>query len=158
MHFLFLSKVPINKPPPCSPTGPCGKSCLFTRSSLHLTQIPHKKFPQIKKYFPSLKDPKKGAPPPSPTMFPQKRGSYGNRRPFPEPYITYPLWSPDKEPSPQFPTYSSLGKRRPIPRALFQSSFRVRDIRAPSGFPSGAPMERVAHLQSLPLHILQGPQ
>jgi len=28
----------------------------------------------------------------------------------------------------------------------------------PSRFPIGAPMERDAHLQSLPLHILQGPQ
>jgi hypothetical protein len=32
------------------------------------------------------------------------------------------------------------------------------EYKPPSRFPSGAPLERDAHLQSLPLHILQGPQ
>jgi hypothetical protein len=32
-------------------------------------------------------------------MFPQKRGPYGNRRPFPEPYLAYPSGFPVKESS-----------------------------------------------------------
>ena len=34
---------------------------------------------------------------------PQKRGPYGNRRPFPEPYLAYPSGYLVKEPSLQFP-------------------------------------------------------
>ena len=53
------------------------------------------KISQIKKISLSLKDPRKGAS----LHVPQKRGPYGNRRPFPEPYLAYPSGSPVKEPS-----------------------------------------------------------
>ena len=46
--------------------------------------------------YPFLKGPRKGA-----TLHAfQNRGPYGNRRPFPEPYLTYSLGSPVEEPSP----------------------------------------------------------
>jgi len=36
-----------------------------------------------------------------PSMFSKEWSPYGNRRPFPEPYLAYPSGSPVKEPSPQ---------------------------------------------------------
>jgi len=36
-------------------------------------------------------------------MFPKEWGPYGNRHPFPEPYLAYPSGSPVKEPSLQVP-------------------------------------------------------
>jgi len=48
-----------------------------------------------KEIFPSLKYPRKGVS----LHVPQKWGPYGNRCPFPEPYIAYPLGSLVKEPS-----------------------------------------------------------
>ena len=39
------------------------------------------------KFFPSLEGPRKGAS----IHVPQKRGPYGNKRPFPEPYLTLGL-------------------------------------------------------------------
>jgi hypothetical protein len=54
------------------------------------------KFLLIKeKFHPSLKGPKKGT---SPLCSP-KWGPYGNRRPFPGPYLAYPSGSTVKEPS-----------------------------------------------------------
>jgi hypothetical protein len=40
MRFLFLSKVPVNEPPPDSPTG-----LPVYRVFLHISQITYKKFP-----------------------------------------------------------------------------------------------------------------
>ena len=42
MHFLFLSKVLVNKPPPASPAGPLWRELLIYRAFLHISQIPHK--------------------------------------------------------------------------------------------------------------------
>jgi hypothetical protein len=47
-----------------------------------------------KKFSLSLKGPRKG----TFSHVPQKRGLYGNRRPFSEPYLAYPSRSPIKEP------------------------------------------------------------
>ena len=95
MRSLFLSKVPVNEPLQIPQRGPYGESCPLTRPFLHIYQIPYK----IKKFIPSLKEPRKGAS----LHVPQKRGSYGNRRPFPEPYLAYLSGSPVKEPSFQVP-------------------------------------------------------
>jgi len=56
-----------------------------------------------------------------------KRGPHGNGRPFPEPYLTYPLGSPVKEPSLQVPlTELAQGERErererdaPFPEPFF---------------------------------------
>ena len=61
---------------------------------LHVLQIPHK-IPLLKKFFSSLKGPKKD----HSSMFPKEWGPYGNRCLFPEPYLVYPSGSPVKEPS-----------------------------------------------------------
>ena len=98
-------------------------------------------------------------------MFP-KTGLYGNRGPFPEPYLAYPLGSPVKEPSLQVPLIELPRRERERERekdALFlEPSFihlsKSQVNKPPSRFPSGAPIERDARLQSLPLHNLQGPQ
>jgi hypothetical protein len=65
-----------------------------------------------------------------PPMFP-KMGLYGNRRPFPEPYMTYPSGSPVKEPSLQVPLIELPQTERLCSRALLHSSFKVPGIRAP---------------------------
>ena len=73
-----------------------GSTLPLDQSRLHVSWVPHKNSDK-KKFYPSLEGPKKGtAPPCSP-----KWGPYGNRCPFPEPYLAYPLGSPVKEPSPR---------------------------------------------------------
>jgi hypothetical protein len=54
MHFLLLSKVPVNEPPPDSPTGPLWRELPFYGAFLHTCQFSHKNFPESK-IFPSLK-------------------------------------------------------------------------------------------------------
>ena len=84
------------------------------RSLLHVSRVPHKSSPDKKKFHPSLEGPwKLTSPPCSP-----KWGPHGNRRPVPEPYLTYPLGSPVKELSLQVPSQSSHRERRSISRAL----------------------------------------
>ena len=81
MHYLFLSKVPVNEPLHIPQQGPMERAASLQDLILHISQIPYKNSPNIKKFIPSLKDPRKGAP----LHVPLKRGPYGNRRPFPEP-------------------------------------------------------------------------
>ena len=57
------------------------------------------KIPLNKEMYPCSQRPQKGAY----LHVAQKRGPYGNRRPFPEPYLTYLSGSPVKEPSLQIP-------------------------------------------------------
>ena len=79
-----------------------------------------------KKFFPSVKRPRKGAS----LHVSQKRGTCGNIRPFLKPYLACLSESPVKERSLQVHSYSSFGERCPIPRALLHSSFKVPGIRA----------------------------
>ena len=84
MHFLFLSKFPVNEPPLGSPTGPLWRELPVYKALFFY--MCHKfliKTSLNKEFFPSLKGPRKGAS----LYVPQKRGPYGNRRPFPEPYL-----------------------------------------------------------------------
>ena len=61
-----------------------------------------------------------------------KAGLYGNRRPFPEPYLIYLLGFPVKEPSFQLPLMEPPCREIPFPRAL-HSSFKVPGIWALPG-------------------------
>ena len=105
------------------------------------------------KVTPSLKDPRKGAS----FRFPQKWGPYGNRRPFPKPYLAYPSGTPVKEPALQV-SLIELPRKCRTPKVLLHSSFIVSNIRNPFQVSQECPMEGHARLQSLPLHILQRPQ
>jgi len=58
-----------------------------------------------------------------PPMFP-KRGPYGNRCPFPEPYLACPSGFPVKDPPLQVPLIELL-QRCFVSRALLHSSFKV---------------------------------
>ena len=42
MHFLFLSKVPVNEPPPISPTGPLWRELPVYKTFFYISQIPRK--------------------------------------------------------------------------------------------------------------------
>jgi len=46
MHFLFLSKVSLNEPPPGSSTEPLWRELSVYRAFLNTSQIPHKNFPK----------------------------------------------------------------------------------------------------------------
>jgi len=94
--YFFSLKIPSNWTPSRFPSRvPYGKSCPFTGPFYiylrFLIKIPLNK--EI--FFPSLRDPKKGAP----LLVPQNQGPYGNRCPFPEPYLGYPSVSSVEEPS-----------------------------------------------------------
>jgi len=56
-----------------------------------------------------MKGPRKGAY----LHFSQKRYTYGNRHPFLEPYLEYPLESPVKEPSIHVPLIELLRREMP---------------------------------------------
>jgi hypothetical protein len=111
MHFLFLSKVPINEPLPVSPTGPLGRDLAVYRDFFftYLSNSLIKMSPKINKIFPSLKGPRKEVL----ILVPPKRVPYGNRRPFPEPYLAYLSRSPVKEPSLQVPTIQRPQREMP---------------------------------------------
>jgi len=68
MHSLFLSKIPVNEPPPLpsSPTGPYGESCPLTRPFFYISPKFLIKIPHNKKIIPSLKGPRK-----RPSIFPK---------------------------------------------------------------------------------------
>jgi len=59
---------------------------------------------------------------------PQKWGPYGNRHPFPEPYLAYLPGSPVKEPSRQVPLIELPWREMSILRALLLSYFNVPGI------------------------------
>jgi hypothetical protein len=98
--FSFSLKSPSIRTPSRFPSrAPTERAARVQGIFLHIFQIPRKKFSQIKKFFPSLKGPRKGAF----LHVPQKRGTYENRRPFLETYLAYPSESPIKEPALQVP-------------------------------------------------------
>jgi len=105
-------------------------------------------------FYISLEVPWKGASPPcSP-----KRDPYGKRRPISEPYLTCPSESLIKEPSLQV-SHTELPQNEPLPFQSPPSSVSKSPwSMSPLHVPNGAPMEKYAHFQSLPSHILQGPE
>jgi hypothetical protein len=102
---------------------------------LHISQIPNKKVPKIKKFIPSLKGPRKGAS----LHVPQKRGPYGNRRPFPEPYLAYLSGSPAKEPSLYVPLIELSRREMPHFQRHLHSSFTLPGIRVLFQVPQRGP-------------------
>ena len=68
---------------------------------------------------------------------PQKQGPFGNRRPFPEPYLAYRLESPVKEPSLQVPLIELLQREISISKGILPLSLRVPSKRTP--FPHHVP-------------------
>jgi hypothetical protein len=118
MYFLFLSKVPVNEPPPISPTGLLWRELPVYRSFFYISLKFLIKISLNTEIFPfSQRSQERSVPPCSP-----KRGPYGNRRPFPKSYLARLSGNPVKE--------LSLEERCPIPRALFHSSFKFPFIRA----------------------------
>jgi hypothetical protein len=93
---------------------------------LHISQFPHKNFPQLKYFSLLLKDLEKEIL----SMFP-KSGAPMKIRPFPEPYLSYPSVSSVKELSLQVPLIALPQERNPIPRSLLHSAIKVPGIRAP---------------------------
>jgi hypothetical protein len=82
ISFLFLSKVPVNGSPPPTPTGPLWREVSVYRAFFYITlKFLIKYSLNIEIFSPSLKGPGIEAA----HHIPQKRGPYGNRRPFPEP-------------------------------------------------------------------------
>lgn len=127
MHFLFLPKVPVNKPPPpCSPAWPLWRE-LPLQGLLYISLKLLTKISLNRKLFPSVKSPRKGAS----FHVLLKRGPYGKRRPYPEPYLANTSGSPVKEPSLFVPFTEPLRERCSTPRALFHSSYEVPNIQAP---------------------------
>jgi len=59
---------------------------------------------------------------------PQKWGPYGNRCPFPKPYLAHPLGSSVKEPSLQATLIELPRERCPTPRDLLHSFFKVLGV------------------------------
>jgi hypothetical protein len=88
-------KVPEIEPSRFPNGGPLLTELSISKAFFYMSLKFHIKILLIKKKFPpSLEGPKKGTPSCSP-----KWGPYGNRHPFPGPYLAYPSGSPVKEPS-----------------------------------------------------------
>jgi len=86
MHFLFLSKVPVNEPSSTFPNRVPMERAAYLQGLFYIFLKFIVKISLNKENFPSPKGSRKG-------VFlhvPQKRGLYGNRPPFPEPYLAYP--------------------------------------------------------------------
>ena len=82
MHFLFLSEVPENEPPPGSPAGPLCRELPVYRAFFYISLKFLIKISRNKEiFFLSHKGLRKGVP----LHVSQKWGPYGNIRPFPEP-------------------------------------------------------------------------
>ena len=80
-----------------------------------------------KTFFPSLKCPRKGAF----LHVPQKRCTYGNRRPFLDPYLSYPSVSAVKEPTLHVSPIELPRRGCSIPRPLFHSTSEVPRYTSP---------------------------
>jgi len=79
-----------------------------------------------------------------------KRGLYGDRYPFPEPYLAYPPGIPSQEALPPVSPHRALIERDalfPEPSFIHLSQSLVNGLL--SRFPIGAPTEQEVHLQSL---------
>jgi len=67
MHYLFLSKVPVNKPPPSSPTGPLWRELPVYKAFFYISLKFLIKISLKKEIFPFSKAPGNEYP----SMFPQ---------------------------------------------------------------------------------------
>ena len=133
----FSTNVPVKEAPPGSPTtAPMERVARFHRLLLHVSRIPHKISADKKKFHHSLE---RSVRPCSP-----KRGPYGNRLPFPEPYLAYPSGSPVKEPSLQVPLIelpqTEILRFQSSPSFIFQSP-RYTSSLPGSPDPSESPLQ-----------------
>ena len=99
MHFLFLSKVPVNELLQVPQQGPYGDNCPFTGPFLRISYIPHKNFPKQRNFRLLSKALGKERP----SMYPKSGAPMETDAHFPEPYLAYPSGSPVKEPFLQVP-------------------------------------------------------
>ena len=129
MHFLFLSKVPVNEPPPGFPAAPLQRELLVYRN---------------KEIFPFSQRPQERSVPP---YFP-KVGHLWKHMPISS-ALAYPLGSPVKELSLQVPIIELPWREMPHSQSSPSFIFQIPGIQASSRFPSRTPMGRDAHLQSL---------
>jgi len=87
-----------------------------------------------------------------------KRGPY-RKTPISRALLGISFRVPSKGALPPGSPHRAPTKRAaPFPQPLFIHLSKSLVYEPSYKFPSGAPMERDAHLQSLPLHILHGPQ
>ena len=125
--FICLSKVPVNDPLRVTQQGPLWRELTVYRAFVYMSLKFLIKIPLIKEIFLFLKGPRKG----SSLHVRQKRGPYGNRHQFPQPYLACPSGPPVKSLSSRFPSQSSHRDRHSISTALLHSTFKVPGIRAP---------------------------
>jgi hypothetical protein len=110
LHFLFLSTVTVNEPPPRSPKGPYGETYPFKERFFKNSKLPHKKFPCIKNLFPYFNCPIKG---PSPHV--TQNGASIERDVQSRVIISISFGVPVKEPSLLVPLIQLHRKELPYP-------------------------------------------
>ena len=115
--FSFSLKSPSKRIPPVSPTGPLRRALPVYKAFFYISLKFLIKISIIKKFSPSLNGSRKGAS----LHVPQNRGTGGNKRPFPEPYLAYHSGSLVKEPSLQVPLTEL--PRREMPHSQSPPSF-----------------------------------
>ena len=134
MHFLFLSKVPVNEPPQGSPAGPLWRELPVYRTSLHISHS-SLKISLNKEIFPFSQRPwERRVPPCSP-----KAGPLWKQTPISRALLSISFGSPVKEPSLQVHLIELIGERCPTSRAFLYSSFQVPGIRTPFQVPQRSP-------------------
>jgi len=125
--FICHSTLPVSEPPPDSPTGaPMERVACLHSLLLCVLQIPHK-IPLLKNYFFLSKALRKE----HPSMFPKEWGPYGNRHPFPEPYLAYPSGSPVKDPSLQVSLIELPRTEMPQPYSPPSFTFQIPQYTSP---------------------------
>ena len=134
MHSLFLSNVKANESPPGSPTGSLWRELLVYKVFFYISLKFFIKISANKEIFHSLRGCRKGAS----LHVHQKRGPYGNRCTFPEPYLAYPSGSVVKEPSFQVPLIELFGREMPHPYSPPSLIFQSPRYRSP--LPEGSPV------------------
>jgi hypothetical protein len=138
MRSLLFSKVLVNEPLQVTQQGPYGESCppaepSFTRPPGSLVKEPSLQVPLIELFRREL---------PACRAFLYTSSRVPSKG-------TIPPRSPHRAPSERYAPFLELS---------FLHLSTSPGYEPPSRIPIGAPMERDAHLQSLPLRVLQGPQ
>jgi hypothetical protein len=149
----------VNEPPWGSPMGPLWRELPVSRAFFYMfLWFPNKKFSWYNLTFCSKSLVKK-----CPLHVPQT-GPQWKKTSVPRALLdSVSFWVPTKGALPpdsphRAPTERERERARDsVSRAIYLS-LKIPGKWSPSRFPTGAPMKRDARFQSLPLHILQGPQ